>query len=92
MYGKSTWDRTFAVPFEEKYENFYGDGPFDLENRYITEDVPVGCYLIQQLGRKYHVPTPTVDSMIYLAKCDDKERPDCGKQIYSGVSGHRSYG
>jgi opine dehydrogenase len=67
MYGKEYMGPDFAVPFEEKYENFYGDGPFDLENRYITEDVPVGCYLIQQLGKKYGVPTPTVDSMIYLA-------------------------
>ncbi len=67
MYGKEYMGPDFAVPFEEKYENFYGDGPFDLENRYITEDVPVGCYLIQQLGRKYNVPTPTVDCMIYLA-------------------------
>lgn len=67
MYGKEYMGPDFAVPFEEKYENFYGDGPFDLENRYITEDVPVGCYLIQQLGKKYGVPTPTVDSMVYLA-------------------------
>ncbi|HML85611.1 MAG TPA: NAD/NADP octopine/nopaline dehydrogenase family protein, partial [Bacteroidales bacterium] len=40
MYGKEYMGPDFAVPFEEKYENFYGDGPFDLENRYITEDVP----------------------------------------------------
>ena len=67
MYSKEYMGPDFAVPFEEKYENFYGDGPFDLENRYITEDVPVGCFLIQQLGKKYNVPTPTVDAMIYLA-------------------------
>lgn len=67
MYGKEYMGPDFAVPFEEKYENFYGDGPFSLENRYITEDVPVGCYLMQQLGRKYNVPTPTIDCMIYLA-------------------------
>lgn len=67
MYGKEYMGPDFAVPFEEKYENFFGDGPFTLENRYITEDVPVGCYLIQQLGKKYGVPTPTVDCMIHLA-------------------------
>ena len=42
MYGKEYMGPDFAVPFTEKYENFFGDGPFDLENRYITEDVPVG--------------------------------------------------
>jgi len=67
MYGKEYMGPDFAVPFTEKYENFFGDGPFSLENRYITEDVPVGCYVYQQLGRKYNVPTPTIDCMIYLA-------------------------
>jgi opine dehydrogenase len=67
MYGKEYMGPDFAVPFSERYENFYGDGPFDLENRYITEDVPVGCYLMSQLGKKYNVATPIIDSMILLA-------------------------
>lgn len=67
MYGKEYMGPDFAVPFNEKYENFFGDGPFDLENRYITEDVPVGCYFIMQLGKKYGVPTPIVDAMALLA-------------------------
>ena len=67
MYGKEYMGPDFAVPFNERYENFYGDGPFDLENRYITEDVPVGCYLMSQLGKKYSVATPVIDSMILLA-------------------------
>lgn len=67
MYGKEYMGPDFAVPFEEKYENFFGDGPFNLESRYITEDVPVGCYVYQQLAKKYDIPTPTIDSMIYLA-------------------------
>lgn len=67
MYGKEYMGPDFAVPYEEKYENFFGDGPFDLENRYITEDVPVGCWLMSQLGKKFSVPTPIIDSMILLA-------------------------
>lgn len=67
MYGKEYMGPDFAVPFEEKYENFYGDGPFSLESRYITEDVPVGCFLMSQLGKKYGIPTPTIDCMIYLS-------------------------
>jgi opine dehydrogenase len=38
-----------------------------MENRYITEDIPVGCYVYQQLGDVYGVKTPVVDSMISLA-------------------------
>ena len=53
--------------YKRQYENFFGDGPFDLENRYITEDVPVGCYFMSQLGKKYSVATPIIDSMILLA-------------------------
>lgn len=45
MHGKEYMGPDLAVPFEEKYENLSGDGPFALESRYITEDVPVGCYL-----------------------------------------------
>ena len=67
MYGKEYMGPDFAVPFADRLENFYGDGPFDLENRYITEDVPVGCFVYQQLARKYNVPTPIIDSMILLA-------------------------
>ncbi|MGN0194800.1 MAG: NAD/NADP octopine/nopaline dehydrogenase family protein [Pseudoramibacter sp.] len=67
MLGKEYYGPDFAVPFEEKYENFYGDGPFDLENRYITEDVPNGCFFIHQLGQKFGVKTPTVDALCLLA-------------------------
>ena len=67
MYGKEYMGPDFAVPFTERYENFYGDGPFDLENRYITEDVPVGCYVMSQLAKKYNVETPIIDAMILLA-------------------------
>lgn len=67
MLGKEYYGPDFAVPFSEKYENFYGDGPFSLENRYITEDVPAGCFFIQQLGKLVGVPTPTVDALVYLS-------------------------
>ena len=67
MYGKEYMGPDFAVPYTENYQNFWGDGPFDLENRYITEDVPVGCWLMSQLGDKFGVDTPIIDSMILLA-------------------------
>ncbi|MGL5512169.1 MAG: NAD/NADP octopine/nopaline dehydrogenase family protein, partial [Sporomusa sp.] len=44
----------------------YGDGPFTLETRYITEDIPVGCYLISHLGKKFGAETPVIDAMITL--------------------------
>ncbi len=62
--------KDYKVPFDEDYryrQEPYGDGPFNLETRYITEDVPIGCFLISELGKKYGAKTPIVDSMITLA-------------------------
>jgi len=67
MYGHEYMGKDYRVPFEVNYKNKFGDGPFTLENRYITEDVPVGCYVYQQLGKRYGVPTPVIDSMVTLS-------------------------
>ena len=55
------------IPFENQDPIQYGTGPFNLENRYITEDIPIGCNVYSQLGRAYGVATPIIDSMITLA-------------------------
>lgn len=55
------------VPFDEQYQTAYGTGPFTINNRYITEDIPVGCHIYHELGKKYGVKTPVIDSMITLA-------------------------
>lgn len=54
------------VPFEEEWEVGYATGPFSIKNRYVTEDVPVGCHVYHELGVKFGVPTPVIDSMIVL--------------------------
>ena len=33
----------------------------------MTEDVPIGCKIYHDLGVKFGVPTPIIDSMIILA-------------------------
>ncbi|MCD8140714.1 MAG: NAD/NADP octopine/nopaline dehydrogenase family protein [Planctomycetaceae bacterium] len=70
IYGPEYMGKDYKVPFDEDYryrQEPYGDGPFNLETRYITEDVPIGCYLISELGKRFGSPTPIVDSMITLA-------------------------
>jgi opine dehydrogenase len=42
-------------------------GPNNINHRYLTEDVPVGCKIYHDLGIQYGVPTPVIDSMITLA-------------------------
>lgn len=41
-------------------------GPNSIDHRYITEDIPVGCKIYHDLGIKFGVPTPIIDSMIVL--------------------------
>jgi opine dehydrogenase len=70
IYGPEYMGKDYKVPFDEDYryrQEPYGDGPFNLETRYITEDVPVGCHLISEFGKKFGVATPVIDSMIVLA-------------------------
>jgi opine dehydrogenase len=42
-------------------------GPFSMQDRYVTEDIPMGATLTASLGRKAGIPTPTYDSLIHLA-------------------------
>ncbi len=55
------------VPFDEQWETGFTTGPFSIQNRYVTEDVPVGCHVYHELGKKFGVPTPIIDSMITIA-------------------------
>ena len=57
----------YEIPFEEHDYIQYGTGPFSIQNRYITEDIPVGCHVYHLLGKKFGVKTPVVDSLIHLA-------------------------
>jgi len=55
------------VPFEDVYEMALGTGPFTVNHRYLTEDIPIGCHVFHELGKKYGIKTPTIDSMISMA-------------------------
>lgn len=54
------------VPFDEQFPMAYGTGPFTIQDRYITEDIPVGCHIYHELGKKFQVGTPVIDAMITL--------------------------
>jgi len=43
------------------------DGPFTLNHRYVTEDVPIGLGLLHSIGREVGVSTPVCDSLISMA-------------------------
>lgn len=54
------------VPFTEQWTTGFGTGPFTIQNRYVTEDVPIGCHVYHALGKKFGVPTPIIDAFITL--------------------------
>lgn len=41
-------------------------GPNSIDHRYFTEDIPIGCKIYHDLGVKFGVSTPVIDSMITL--------------------------
>lgn len=67
VLGQEYMGLDYVIPFEEQDYIQYGTGPFDLNNRYITEDIPVGCHVYHELAKKFGVDIPIVESMIHLA-------------------------
>ncbi len=65
--------RTFEDPSIEGLEGFsrYAEeapeGPFAIEHRYVTEDVPMGLGLLSSLGRATGVASPICDGLISIA-------------------------
>lgn len=69
-YTPYTYDEVFHDCFNMTVEEFAATsskGPFTMQDRYITEDIPMGATLTVSLARKAGVPTPTYDCMIHLA-------------------------
>lgn len=50
---------------------YYGSpkGPGNINNRYLTEDIPNGLCLLSSLGEKAGIPTPVCDSLITIGSC-----------------------
>jgi opine dehydrogenase len=67
VLGLEYMGEDYKIPFEEHDTIQYGTGPFTIHNRYITEDIPVGCHVYHELGKRFGVRTPVIDSMIHLA-------------------------
>lgn len=67
ILGSEHMGDKFVVPFNEQYKLAMGTGPFTIQNRYITEDIPVGCHIFWELAKKFGVKVPIIESMINLA-------------------------
>ena len=68
-YEPKTYAQVFDDLFHVSVEEFAkasSKGPFSMQDRYITEDVPMGVTLTASLGRKLGIPTPTYDAIIHI--------------------------
>ncbi|HHY40050.1 MAG TPA: NAD/NADP octopine/nopaline dehydrogenase [Syntrophaceticus sp.] len=67
ILGQEYMGTDYVIPFDQQDPIQFGTGPFSVNHRYITEDIPVGCHVYHELGKKFGVKTPVIDSMINLA-------------------------
>ena len=69
-YIPYTYDQIFMDCFNMTVAEFAATsskGPFSMQDRYVTEDIPMGASLTVSLARKLGLKTPTYDTMIHLA-------------------------
>ncbi len=69
-YKPYTYDEVFHDCFNMSVEEFArtsSKGPFSMQDRYVTEDIPMGGALTLSLARKAGVPMPTYECMRHLA-------------------------
>ena len=69
-YHPYTYDQIFWDCFNTDVTQFAATsskGPFSMQDRYITEDVPMGTCLTVSIAHKAGVPMPTYEAMIHLA-------------------------
>jgi len=69
-YQAYTYDQIFWDSFNMTVEQFAAtssQGPFSMQDRYVTEDIPMGACLTVSLARKAGISVPTYEAMIHLA-------------------------
>jgi opine dehydrogenase len=69
-YNPYTYDQIFQDCFNMTVAEFAANsskGPFSMQDRYVTEDIPMGASLTVSLARKMGLNVPTYETMIHLA-------------------------
>ena len=69
-YDPYTYDEVFRDCFDMSVTEFAktsSKGPFSMQDRYVTEDIPMGATLTVSLARKAGVAVRTYETMIQLA-------------------------
>ena len=56
------------APFSDLCADQLGIGPPSVDHRFLTEDTPMACGVMQQLARAHGVETPVMDALCTLAR------------------------
>lgn len=95
-YEPYTYDEIFYDCFNMRVEEFAATsskGPFSMQDRYVTEDIPMGATLTVSLGRKAGVPMPTYECMIHIASVvNDTDFYKAGRNLENLGMAHLSLG
>jgi len=62
----SIMHESFLAPFYEASPIMGIKGPLSVQDRYFTEDIPVGTVTYWQLAKKFDVEVPVIESLIRL--------------------------
>ena len=91
-YKPYTYDQVFADCFNMTVQEFAetsSKGPFSMQDRYVTEDIPMGATLTLSLARKAGLEMPTYQTMIHLASIvNDKDFYGNGRNLDNLGLGH----
>ena len=81
--------KQFRIGFDENWPVDNPTGPFDIESRYLTEDVPVGTCARYSLARYFGVEVPIMESIIKLTSvvCGRDFMRECRSMEEMGLSG-----
>ena len=81
--------KQFRIGFDENWPVDIPTGPFDIQSRYLTEDVPVGTCGRYSLARYFGVDVPIMESIIELTSvvCGRDFMKECRSMEEMGLSG-----
>ena len=81
--------KELTVGFDEVWPVENPTGPFSVESRYLTEDIPMGTCARYSLARYFDVEVPIIESIIRLASavCGRDFMQECRSVEKIGLSG-----
>jgi len=81
--------KELRIGFDESWPVENPTGPFDVESRYLTEDIPMGTGARYSLAKYFDLEVPVIEALIRLASavCGRDFMQECRSMQEMGLSG-----